>query len=69
MSVPYSELLSQISGSHSFAREYFGHECCALEDPAKNDGNRVPGKGILVFVAYEIEPSHIVLGHNFLQVD
>ena len=64
----YPELLTQISGSHSLVREYFGHECGALEDPAKNDSNRVSGKGILVFVAYEIEPLHIILGHNFLEI-
>lgn len=66
VSLPQSELLSQISCSHSLAREYFGHERRALKDPPENDRYRIPGKGTLSFVAYEIEPPHVFIAHDLL---
>jgi len=67
--LPYTHLPVEIPSSPVLCGEDFSHKRRSLGDPSEDYCDRISDKSGLVFVAYEIEPSHITLGYYFFQIN
>jgi len=65
----YTHLPVEVPSCPVLCGEDFSDERGALGDPSKDYRYRISDKGCLMFVAYKVKPSHITLGHYFLQVN